>query len=289
MEEDIPISVILFDILRGYSALSKKGETLFFKHFTYLDNLALDEYEREQFEYAKIKGIKTEKQLIEEAISKKYWDLKSEEKVSSLKWLISKTEASVEKVSDNNQKRVFQKSISKQKKELGVLQDSRNAILEYSAESFASGKRNVKLIQESIFYDKNLTENVEEKDYSDYLPLLQGRLATLSKDKNLIKASYQASFFDLYCLSSKDPLKLIKRDVFDITILQKNLLVYASILLNKLENLSVPDEVRKDPMLLIKFKKEDDSEKKNQTEGVEDIRKKMAKRGGKLKAEDLLS
>lgn len=289
MEEDIPIPVILLDILRGYSPLTKKGKTLFFKHFTYLENLALDEYEREQLEYAKIKGIKTEQQLIEEAISKKYWDLKSEEKISSLKWVISKTEASIEKVSDNNQKRVFQASISKQKKELGDLQNGRDKLIEYSAESFALGKRNVKLIQEAFFYDKNLTKNVEEKDYSDYLPLLQSRLSSLSKEDNLIKASYQASFFDLYSLSSKDPLKLIQRDVFDITILQKNLLVYASILLNKLKNLSVPDEVRKDPMRLIKFKKEDNSEGKNQTEGVEDIRKKMAKRGGNLKAEDLLS
>lgn len=288
MSQSLPISIILLDVLRGYSTLRKGNRKIFFKHFSYLDDLCLEEYEKEQFEHAVINGIKTEDQLIKEAISNNYWELQSEEKIKSLEWIVEKTENSIQKVSDNNQKKAFQKSVQKQKDELNALLKRRNSIIEYSAESFASGKRSYKLIEESLFVDDDLTKKANEEDYDDFIYLLRDRLQELSKEANLIKASYQGSFFDLFSLGYKDPFKLINRNLDNITLLQKRLLVYASILLNKLKNMNVPEEVRRDAMLLIDFNKEEESQSEKKTEGVEDLRKKMAKRGGKLKAGDLL-
>jgi hypothetical protein len=65
-------------------------------------------------------------------------------------------------------------------------------------------------------------------------------------------------------------------------------LSYASALLNKLKNVDMPDDIKDDPLKIIKYV-EPKTTDPDTTEGIEDIKAKMSKRGGSLKAEDLLS
>ena len=50
----------------------------------------------------------------------------------------------------------------------------------------------------------------------------------------------------------------------------------------------MPDDIKDDPLKIIKYV-EPKTTDSDTTEGIEDIKSKMAKRGGTLKAEDLLS
>ena len=62
---------------------------------------------------------------------------------------------------------------------------------------------------------------------------------------------------------------------------------YASVLLNKLQNYDIPDDVKEDALKLYNFQQKEDSSKEDKvTEGVSDLRAKMAQNGGKLTAED---
>jgi len=54
-----------------------------------------------------------------------------------------------------------------------------------------------------------------------------------------------------------------------------------------LKNFEIPDDIREDPLKIYNFQpKENTSEKDKITEGVSDLRSKMAQNGGKLTAED---
>jgi len=288
MEEGISTSFALLEILRGYSIFRVNDKKIYFKHFSLYNNLSLEEYEIEEFFQSVRKGIKTEKQLIEEAIHRKYWSIEQEEKIKTLSWLISKSEAAAAKITDNLQKSVFQKSIDSQREELADLEKKRTNIILYSAENFASGKKNAKLIKESMFYDEDFKSPANEEDSYFVMDDLRSRLNELTKETTLVKAAYDSYFFDLYTVCYREPLALIKRDITNITVLQKNLLSYAAIILNKLKNVDMPDSVREDPMKIIKYSRSEDKDR-NTTEGIEDIKKKMANNEGKLKAEDLLS
>ena len=74
MEKENSEYLVLLDILRGYSILNLKDKCLYFRHFLVMDNLSLEEYEKNEFEKACLNGLKTEEQLLEDAIKKGFWD-----------------------------------------------------------------------------------------------------------------------------------------------------------------------------------------------------------------------
>lgn len=287
MEKENSEYLVLLDILRGYSILNLKDKCLYFRHFLVMDNLALEEYEKNEFEKACLNGLKTEEQLLEDAIKKGFWDKDSSDKISSLTWIINKAEKAASKISDERQKKAFLKSVEKQKIELQELNLKRNNIINYSAENCASQKKHTKLIHEAIFYDKEFKQLASENDIFLAMADVKYKLEILTNDVNIIKAAFCNYFFDLFALSYRDPLSLIKKDSFSITSLQRHLLSYASALLNKLKNVDMPDDIKDDPLKIIKYV-EPKTTDSDTTEGIEDIKSKMAKRGGTLKAEDLL-
>lgn len=288
MEKNLLASSVLLEVLRGYSVLECGNRDVFFKHFYYCDYLELDEYESKQLRIAKRSGIKTEEELIQNAISKNYWSNNLEEKIQSLQWMISKSEKASSKIKDNIQKAAFEKSIKKQRDELTELKNRRLAIVQYSAENCANSKRSSKLLKGSLFYDKEFSKPLAEEDLSLVIDDFKVKLSHLNSEDNLLRAAFESSFFDIFSMSYRDPLSIIKRDIFNITVLQKNLLAYANLLLNKLKNVDMPDDVKQDPKKILEFSKSEKDPEKT-SEGVEDLREKMSKRGGKLKAEDLLS
>lgn len=103
----------------------------------------------------------------------------------------------------------------------------------------------------------------------------------------MLKMAYSQFFFETFALMYRDPLKMINKDLYNMSIWQKNLLSYASALFNKVRNLDMPDDVREDALKVYDFTpKEEDPSKEKVTHGVSDLREKMSQKGGKLTAED---
>ena len=82
---------------------------------------------------------------------------------------------------------------------------------------------------------------------------------------------------------------LFQTDFINLTIFQKNLLSFASGLLNKMKNTHIPNEIYGDPVKMYDYEEPKDNEGGKVTHGVEDLREKMKSRGGELKPEDLLT
>jgi hypothetical protein len=75
----------------------------------------------------------------------------------------------------------------------------------------------------------------------------------------------------------------------DMTVFQKNLLVYANALLNKLKNTNIPEAIIEDPIKVLNYKEQENDNGKKTSIGTEDLKEKMAKNGGKLNPEDLIT
>ena len=71
-------SLLLLDILRGYSKITYKYKKYYFKHFKIYDSLKLEEFESDCIHQAKKQGIKGEKQLLEQAIKRGNWSKEEE-------------------------------------------------------------------------------------------------------------------------------------------------------------------------------------------------------------------
>lgn len=281
------IQLLLFEVLRGYSKLNYRDNVYYLRHFLIYQELELSEFEFEALNSAAKKGIKKEEDLLATAIKRKFWSEQDEKTIESLKWMISKSEAAVAKVVDINIKKGMEASIQKDRDKLLELQSRRSSIISHSAESLAARKKNTKNLLNNIFKNEALTESVEEDDLFYLMPLVNEKVEKLSSVENMLRMAYMPSFFDVYALSDSDPLRCLGKTMFDISIWQKNLIFYASVLLNKLKNMDMPDNITDDPVKIYNFKpKENQSNDDKTTHGVSDLRDKMAKSGGKLTAED---
>ncbi len=280
-------SQVLFDIARGYSFLDINSQKFYFKHPSNLNYLESEEYYHSRLQQAVKKGISTEAQLLARCIKRGVWSKKQEEKIVSLKWTIEKSNAAAQKIVDQNQKKVFLGSLEKQKEELADLEKKRGNLVNQSAENWASQQRMLKMVEDHVFFDKEMTKPVDNLNNITVILKLQERIAELSDYRSLLKAAFEPAFFDIYAIQYRNPLDIFKVDFFSITVFQRLLFSYASVLLNKLKNLDMPDDVRKNPILIYEFNQASANSSSKVSHGVDDLKNSMRKKG-KITAEDLV-
>lgn len=279
--------LLLLEILRGYSKITYKNEIYYFRHFRIYESLELAEFELDAFNSAIKRGIKSEEQLIELAIKRGIWTEQEESSIKSLKWMITKSEKAGTKITDNIARKAFDNSVQQQRDELNELESRRASLIAHSAERLAERKRLYKEASQNIFKDAEMKEVLHQDDIFEVFPLISEKINELGDLDILLHAAYSPSFFDTYCLMYRQPHEIFKADIFNMTIWQKRLLFYSSVLLNKLKNYDVPDDIREDAVKLYSFSPKKETSGDNQvTHGVADLRQKMAEKGGKLTAED---
>ena len=285
-KKDSIISMLLLEVLRGYSKIKFKEKTFYLKHFTVYEGLTLVEFELEAFDSAITKGIKGEDDLLKLAVDRDQWSKTEEDSIKTLEWTISKSEKALSKMSDPFAKRSFLESIKGQKKELKELQEKRQDLINHSAERLAQRKRYHKEITQSIYLDQEMTENIDQNDLFSIIDSINEKVRQLSDRNNLIKMAFSPSFFDNYCIFNKQPDSILKKDIFEISVWQRNILYYASHLYNKLRNCEMSDDIKQDPIKIYNFNPNTEEKESNVIHGVSDLRSKIAKNGGKLGAED---
>lgn len=284
---DPNLDLLLLDILNGYSKIKYDNKSFYFRHFLIFEELKLSQFEIDSFDSAIKNGIKSENDLLENAIKRGFWSEEEDSSIKNLKWLIENSEKAISKVSDHAIKKSMMNSLDKDKEKLSELEGRKLSIVKHSAENLASRKKQSKTLQDNIYVDEDLTEHVD-KDYLFYLvPVISNKIEEINNKSNMLKMAYSQFFFETFALMYRDPLKMINKDLYNMSIWQKNLLSYASALFNKVRNLDMPDDVREDALKVYDFTpKEEDPSKEKVTHGVSDLREKMSQKGGKLTAED---
>ena len=212
---------------------------------------------------------------------------KEEDEITSLGWTIKNSIKFLEKMNDPISKKSFESQIDEQKAELQKLQNKKDKISAYSAESLAQQKRLSKMMINSLFYDKKFKEKINEDDIGLIGPLVFSKFAELANKENILRASFLTYFFEVF-MSTTNCLDLFKVKFMDLTIFQKGLISYSRSLLQKMQNTKIPDKIYGDPVKMFNYVEVEAGEE-NKSEGIEDIKRKMKARGGELKAEDLLS
>ena len=288
MKNEISPAQAILEISRGYSKFSVNGRSFFFKHFSIEQMLELEEYEQLQFLRGQKNGIKSSRVLLDEAMEIGSWSQDKEEKIKSLDWTVQHSIKAMDKIKDPNQRKAFEGQIGEQQKELDTLHEEKNKICGYSAEGFAQQKKISKMLRGCLFYEKDFEKALSEQDTSLVGSLVFHKFAELSKKENLLRASYLSYFFEVF-IATSNPIDLFKRDFCSLSVFQKGIISYSKTLYNKIQNIQMPDEIAGDPVRMYNYEEPKDKGEDNQSEGLEDIKRKMQARGGEVKAEDFLS
>jgi len=278
----------LLEILQGYSVLEYLDKKYYFKHFSIKDVLNLEFEEKLDIEQSIKSGIETSDQLVESAIKLGSWSKEKEEKIKSCRWMLKKSESSLAKIEDITQRKIFNSQIENQRKELKDIEDQKAKITNYSAEHLASIKKIKKMVDKSVFLDSSFSKKIDEKEKTPLTAILFSKFNHLNSRDVCIKASYHAGFFDFFVAQSSNPLAIFGTVYTELTCFQKNIIVYSNALYNKIKNTSIPPEIAGDPIKVFEYEEKPHEDSKT-SHGVDDLRTKMAMRGGELKAEDFLT
>lgn len=276
----------LLDILRGYSVLGGGGKEIYFRHFSLADSLKFEEYYNNSLSSAKRSGIKDEEEIISAAIKGKKWSIENEDKIRSLIWEIDKMAKACQKINDFFQRKAAEASMEDKRKELEKLRNDRRDLCSYSAESFAETKKIKRIMAQSLYLDSALKDNIDESDVFVYSRLFFNKVAELNDSEIVANAAYSTSFFEVFSLNYRTPHVLFKKKGMDLSIFQKNLLVYANAILNKLKNVSVPEVILDDPIKILNYKEPKKVNGNETSVGVGDLKEKAKKNGGGLTPED---
>ena len=282
------IQIDLLDVIRGYSKLKFFKKTFYFKHFSVEDSLYLDSLTQFDIESSVKSGVKTQSDILKEAIKIGAWSDKKEDKIKSLQWTIKRSTAALSKITDLNQRKIFSKQIENQRTELKEISKGRKNLLKYSAESLAESKKINRLIKYALYEDESFKNLVKREDRMIAAPVLFNRYAELGDRNNILRFSYHGGFIDMYAAQSNNPIALFGCILKELTIFQRSLLIMTNSLLNKLRNVNIPDEISDDPVKIYEYEEKEQTEAKV-SHGVDDLKQKAKARGGKLKAEDFLS
>lgn len=280
----------LHDIIRGYSEVETSDGVFYFKHLTTIDVLKLEEVYHKKVLELKKKGLKSRDELLEELVHFGKWTKEDDEFIISSEWNIKELEKAKEKISNFLMKENAQRKIDKEKEELEQRKLKKQELTSFSIENISEQEKVKYLIKNHFFVDKNLTSNIKKID-RDKIPDLFKVFNRFSEENRLIKIAYSPLFFDVFSLYRKQPHKIFNKGGLELTMYQKHILSFASVLLSNLQyhGEEMTEEEKNNAIFVYKFKPKDKEEKSGKkTQGLDDLRNK-ARSGKKLKPEDYLS
>ena len=279
--------ISLFEVLNGKSRLlPESGGVFYYRHPTLFEMEMTTELEEKFTLHGQKRGVLNEKDLLASAATNGGWSEQEELEMIQLKKDGERQKRALKKV--ENEPSLYaglMGSIEETKLAYENLKIKRESLTRFSLEEYVARKVNDVTFRRHLFIDENCTEEIEGYDIDKVMPPFMEKYRLLVDQNQTLTLCYTPAFFEMYMVGSNDPLQILGRDFYSMTVFQKNLLVYSNILRNKIDNIpDLPQHVLNDPIQLFNYNPED----KN-VETDFNIRKHVESRGGaeNLKPEDM--
>ncbi len=273
MKEDVhgKSKSLLGEIIKGSSILRSDGEKAYLKHLTILEQVKLEDFAGDSYEDAIVAGIKSESELLSRAKEFGSWSDKDENNLKGARFIIEKTQANLDKTKDINARSILKLTLEKANEEFSELEAKRSKILSYSAESLASNKKIIKMLEVSLFKDSKCTKPLEEEELTKFSSSFFAKISDLYNHESMLRVAYQDLFFEVFCYQYRNPLLIFGGEYKNITVYQHKIISFANILLNKLKNLEIPRSQTIDAVDVFNYREPDEKEAKVSREGVSDL------------------
>lgn len=262
---------LLLEILEEKSPLYIGDHTFYFKHMTALELLRIERVYEDSVNLSSSLGIKTRKEMVDEAIEAGRWDKRKEEEEKALLYQIEKLEKQIEVVEEEfdgkieGLKRIqlspLELQIKKLRDDITRIDEQRAVFCEGSAEEMADQLRTQAILRGTLFCDESLSSSLLDnfQRHQRRLPAIfeemRKKQVELNSRPKLLATAYAPSFFNIFIALSESPEYIFKKSGVEMTLPQRDLLTYAKVLYNKLTNYpDIPEKDRTNPIALYNYK-----------------------------------
>jgi len=254
------------EIIAGKSEilLVKGADPLFLRHPSYIDQTNLRAAYFKGIKEAESAGIPNEEQMVERAVDNGWWSASKEEDIRQKKLFISRMRDTVQKVFLPSQKEQILKSIQDEEKALYEIIVERNALIQYTAETYAAKKLDEYYLLHLLYKDAELTTHycdkveLDDLDESETEPIASMASITMVKFKGeKIKKLAATSFFQGLMRICQDDCahEFYGKAVCTLSTYQCDLFTFGNYFKKMIKNSSerIPDGVFDSPESLIEW------------------------------------
>lgn len=251
---------IVSEILQGLTVVRGSFGSLYLKHLSQFE-------QREVLSQSKIfekeaisKGLPTEKQGLQDILDQDMWSLDNENLIKNLKKEIDDLKLSSSQVFLPSQQKQFLDQSKKKERELLSLESEKSQLIGLTSEKYARNKVQKTIVSKILFYDRKFNKGVYENLYLNE-NMKEAELFKLQKDffekfeDSNISQAVLSDYFSMYLPFCEDVMGVFGKPLADLTSYQLKLISFGRYFLNIFKNSQkeIPDNVAKDPELLISF------------------------------------
>lgn len=250
----------LKSICNGYTVGTHKKRSIFFKHFSLMDHVDIESKHHEALEWAKSKGLPTEKEQLEFCIKENLWSTEKENEIEDLRASIKNTRQFLNKAMLGVQKNELKSNLDSFQERLGKLLLQRGGVIGTTANDIATRRANDYYIYKSCFSDVSLLNPLYSEEEFEYIE--QAILQELINEHNLrqkevnseiIKKIVISPFFMTLYRLVKDPHSLFDRPILNLTYVQIEFLNFAELFKRIFSESDVPESLKDDPDKIIEW------------------------------------
>lgn len=269
---------IISEILQGTTVTSSTFGVLYFKHLSQNEQRLILSQKKIYEEEAKKKGLLSEGEVLLDLFEQGMWSQKEEDIIKEHEQEIESLFKIISQIILPSKKREAQENLEKKRKKLSEIQLEKKQILGLTVEKYIDSSMQKSIINDILYYDKHYTQKVFEDLYINQpskeieIYKLQTRFFEKFSDESISRAVL-SEYFAMYLPFCEDVIGVFGKPLRELTNYQLKLISYGRYFLNIFKNCNkkIPDNVAKDPDLLIGFyqnQREDTGDKKRTDEGA---------------------
>lgn len=254
-EEEIQLRKAYADICNGFSITKLGQQAYYIKHINIIDQIELDELRQKFFADAKKRGIKTEKEILENLQKKQLWTQKQINELAQEENYLKNLAKTKSKLALKTQIEQIEKQMAESFAKVRKMISIRQSLIGKTAEAVAEDKTQYEYIRMFFYLDKNLLQRAfsnedvydwTEKEASAYLNEYVKTLNLFDVNK-IKKISLQPFFSNLFYLCGDKIVDFFGKPIYQLTVYQSNLLSYGQYYKNIIIHNDIPDELMNDP------------------------------------------
>lgn len=277
MSEDITIdevNCLFFEIVEGFSTIEVRGKQCYIKHCG-IDDINIYSLKKKEYEEKALKsGLMSKQDLLDFLSSEGLWSQKEEDYVNQCKIEINNLNKTLSKIFVERDKIGIKSRLEEVSKSLKEKLKIRNSLIKNTSEDYAEKKSNEYFMFKSLYKDKGFEElffteeeflEIDNKDLSNLYKTYNDSLKRFG-DESIQEISLNGHFSNMFSLYSRDLSNFFKRHSLDLSFFQMNLLNYAKLFRNILENREIPKDITSKPKKILEHIEAEDNigNKKNQ-------------------------
>ena len=268
MDNDLDLDIIS-EILQGVTVISSDFGPLYFKHLSQYEQRDIISRSSLLHEEAVSKGLETEAEALARSLEQEMWTQEEENLIKKYESEVKSLNSTYSQIVLPSQKKKMVKEIEEKNILIRDLQSERSGILGLTCERYVNNAIQKIIVENMLFYDKEYSKPVFESLYINeqhkeiQMYIFQKDFFSKFQDKNISKAVL-SSYFSLYLPFCEDVIGVFGQPLKELTNFQLKLISYARYFLSIFKNSSekIPENVAKDPDLLIGFYENQNSDSK---------------------------